>query len=50
MIELTITQIVKNPNILRESLKSGDVRLIWREQKPNGKVIESAIVSKDIVK
>lgn len=47
MIELTITQIVQKPNILREALQNGDVRLVWKQQRPNGKVIESAIVTKE---
>lgn len=50
MTELTITQIVQKPNLLREALQSGDVRILWREQKPNGKVLESAIVSKEVAK
>lgn len=50
MIELTMSQIVKNPSVLREAIQHGDVRLIWKEQKPNGKVIESAIVRKEAVK
>lgn len=50
MKELTMSQIVKNPSVLREALQNSDVRLIWKEQKPNGKVIESAIVRKEAVK
>lgn len=49
MIELTITQIVQKPNLLRDGLKSGDVRIVWREQKPGGKIVESAIVRKEKV-
>lgn len=50
MITLTITELTRSPSKLRAALKSGDVRIVWRDQKPNGVVLESAIVKRDIVK
>lgn len=50
MIELTITQIVRSPNTLRAALHSGDVRIIWKEQAPNGQVMMSAIVKREEIK
>lgn len=47
MITLTITEIVKNPAILRSSLSKGEVKIIWKEQKPNGKVLFSALAKKE---
>lgn len=47
MKELTITAIVKRPNDLRTALDKGPVRIVWKEQKPNGAVIFSAIVNKE---
>ena len=48
MRELTISEIVKKPSVLRDAINSGPVRIVWKEAKPNGKVIESAVVTKDI--
>ena len=42
MKELTITAVTKSPNLLRLALEEGPVRLVWKEQKPNGKVVFSA--------
>jgi hypothetical protein len=47
MIEISISEITKNPNKLRTELDKGPVRIIWKEQKPNGKVVFSAIVNKE---
>ena len=47
MIELTITEVTRTPSKLSAALKSGDVRIVWKEQKPNGRVIESAIVKRE---
>lgn len=47
MKELTISEIIKKPNILRQAIQEGDVRIVWKEAKPNGKVLESAIVRKE---
>jgi len=47
MTELTITQVAKKHTVLKEALKKGPVRIVWKEQKPNGKVIFSAIVTKE---
>ena len=46
MITLTITEIVRHPNKLREALKKGEVQITWKEPKPNGKVTFSAIAKK----
>ena len=48
--ELTITQLLRSPSKLRAALKSGDVRIVWKDQKPGGRVIESAIVKREVVK
>ena len=50
MIELTLTQITRSPSKLWAALKSGDVRIIRKEQKPGGRVIDSAIVKREVVK
>ena len=50
MIELTITEIIRSPSKLWGALKSGDVRIVKKEQKPGGRVIDSAIVKREIVK
>jgi hypothetical protein len=47
MKEITISEVTRNPNKLRTELDKGPVRLIWKEQKPNGKVLCSAIVKKE---
>lgn len=47
MKELTITQITKRTSLLREELNNGPVRIVWRESKPGGKVIYSAIVNRE---
>jgi len=47
MIELTITEIVQKPAKLRQALESGPVRIVWKEQKPGGKVRFSAIATKE---
>lgn len=47
MKELTITEIAKKHTILRENLKKGPVRIVWKEQKPGGKVLFSAIIKKE---
>jgi hypothetical protein len=45
---LSITEITQKPNKLRTALDDGDVRIEWKEQKPNGKVLFSAIVKKEV--
>ncbi|MBL4800190.1 MAG: hypothetical protein JKY50_22570 [Oleispira sp.] len=50
IIEITITELTRSPSKLWGALKSGDVRIVKREQKPGGMVIESAIVKREIVK
>ena len=50
MIELKLTDIVKKPSILREALSSDKVRIIWREPKPKGKIVFTAICEKEGVK
>ena len=47
MKELTITEIAKKHTVLREGLEKGPVRIVWKEQKPGGKVVFSAIVKKE---
>lgn len=47
MKELTITEIAKKHTVLKESLEQGPVRIVWKEQKPNGKVVFSAIATKE---
>ena len=47
MTEMSISEVTKNPNKLRTELDNGPVRIIWKEQKPNGKVVFSAIVNKE---
>ena len=47
MITLTITELTRSPSKLRAALKSGDVRIVWKDQKPGGRVIESAIVKRE---
>lgn len=45
---LTITEIAKRHTVLKEALEKGPVKIVWKEQKPNGKVIFSAIAKKEI--
>lgn len=47
MKELSITEIAKRHTVLKEALEKGPVRIIWKEQKPNGKQVFSAIVKKE---
>jgi len=48
MKTLTITQIAKKHTVLKEALeKHEEVRIVWKEQKPNGKVHFSAIAKKE---
>ena len=47
MIDMSISEVTRNPNKLRTELDKGKVRLVWREQKPKGKVVFSAIVNKE---
>jgi len=48
MKELTISQIVKKSGLLFEALKDGPVRIVKKEPWPGGKVLESAIVKKEV--
>lgn len=48
MKTLTITEVVRKPNVLREALENQPkVRIIWKEAKPNGLVEFSAIIKKE---
>ncbi len=47
MKNLTITEIVRHPHKLREALDEGEVRITWKEPKPNGKITFSAITKKE---
>jgi len=49
MKTLTISEIVKHPAQLRAALEQGDVRITWKEAKPNGNVIFSAITKKESI-
>jgi len=46
MKEITITQIARTPSVLKKALKKGPVRIVWKEQKPGGKVLFSAITQR----
>lgn len=50
MKELTSTQVTHNLSLLRRELKNGPVRIVWREPKPGGKIIYSAIVNREDIK
>lgn len=43
MKELTVSQIARSPAAFKDALKKGPVRILWKEPKPNGKVVFSAI-------
>lgn len=47
MITLTITEVAKKHTVLKEALEKGPVRIVWKEQKPNGKIIFAANVKKE---
>lgn len=48
MIELTITQVVRKPSELKRLLDGGEkVRILFKEQKPNGAVKLSALIEKE---
>lgn len=47
MKEITITEIAKKRSLLRECLEKGPVRIVWKEQKPNGEILFSAIAKKE---
>jgi hypothetical protein len=47
MKTLTISQVMKAPGLLKKELEKGQVRLIWKEPKPNGLIVFSAIVKKE---
>jgi len=47
MKTLTITEIVKNPALLRGALEVGSVRIVWKEQKPKGDVVFSAVAKRE---
>jgi hypothetical protein len=47
MQTFTLTEIFRKPSKLREALKksaTGEVRIIWKQPKPNGSIEDSAIV------
>lgn len=48
MKTLSITEIAKRHTVLKEALEKGPVRIVWKEQKPNGKVKFSAIANKEV--
>jgi len=47
MKEMSISEISKNLATLRENLEKGPVRIIWKESKPGGKVVFSAICERE---
>lgn len=47
MKTLTISEVIKSPGLLRKELEKGNVRLIWKEPKPNGLIVFSATVKKE---
>lgn len=47
MNELTISEVVRHPSKLREALAKGPVRITWRESKPKGRKLFSAIIRKE---
>jgi len=47
MKTLTISQVTRSPNLLKTEVEKGPVRLIWKEPKPNGLIVFSAIVKKE---
>ena len=46
MQEMKISEIVKSPLKFREALEKGTVKVVWKEQRPNGKVLFSALATK----
>ena len=50
MKEMTISEISKNLASLRDNLEKGPVRIVWKEQKPGGKVTFSAIIEKEEIR
>ena len=46
MQEIKISDIVKSPLMFREALEKGTVKIVWKEQRPNGKVLFSALCTK----
>lgn len=48
MKEITITEIAKKHTVLREALEQEEmVRIVWKEQKPNGKILFAATAKKE---
>ncbi len=47
MKEISITQIARTPSVLKKALEKGPVRIVWKEQKPGGKILFSAITKKE---
>lgn len=48
MQQLTSSEIVKTPSLLKEAVESGEeVRIVWKEPKPGGKVVLSAVIKKE---
>ena len=47
MKELTTTELRNDLGNLKYYLEKGPVRIIWKEPKPNGKEIFSAILTKE---
>lgn len=51
MKTLSITDIVKKPALFKEALEEDQsVRVVWKEQKPNGEIVFSVIAKKEDIK
>lgn len=48
MIEMTISEVVRNTAKLKELLEGGEkVRIVFKQPKPNGAVVLSALIEKE---
>jgi len=47
MKTLSISEVSKKPSLLRTEVEKGPVRIVWKEPKPNGKVVYSVLVTKE---
>ena len=48
MIEMTISEVARNTARLKQLLESGEeVRIVFKQQKPNGAVELSALIKKE---
>ena len=47
MKTLTISEVIRSPGLLKKEVEKGPVKITWKEPKPNGKVIFSAIIKEE---